>query len=60
MDGVFRAVAEAGFRVFHGDELPKNPVAVKVGMDMDDELPKNCERFFADSTRRALLCHESR
>ena len=40
MEGAFRAVAEAGFRVFHDDELPKNPVAVLVGMDWEMNYQK--------------------
>ena len=33
MEGVFRAVEEAGFNVFYEDRIPSNPVAVLAGMD---------------------------
>jgi 4-nitrophenyl phosphatase len=40
MDGAFRAVERAGFRVFYGDRLPQKPVAVLAGMDWEMDYPK--------------------
>ncbi len=47
MEGLFNAVEAEGFRVFSGDNLPENPLAVVAGMDwkMDYQKIANASLF---------------
>ena len=40
MEGLFDALEAEGFRVFSGDNLPENPVAVVTGMDWEMDYQK--------------------